>query len=143
MERMPPEPPLPPKVADIEKGFATVHDWLSHIINTKKPRKKISEYGFGVFRLKGHYILHLHGQNMYPVESKKYGNYSESRSDFGPFYFQLPKAYEALSLQQARDKVLAELKAFVGSGAFRQSYFADADNISFFSSGKEVIWNRN
>ena len=131
------EPPPPGLISK----FITVEDWLTNICENNKPKKAIAKYNFGLFEAKDDFTLFLARLNTYEVDK----NRSSTRIDFEPknMYFKLPKSYfKSLTREQLLIKLASDLKAFTKSTKFKNSFFIDANIISFDTNGT-TLWTRH
>lgn len=130
------EPPPP----DLTHRFATMSDWLTHIIDHDTPDRKIAKYNLVVFETenvakeKG-YSLCLTGENTYNVND----TLQKVRIEFTPaeMYFTLPeKEHEGLTRTQVFEKLTAQVNQFINTRKFKNSYLARARNFTTSWNGK-------
>lgn len=121
----------------LDSKFNTIADWLRNMCEHDKPEKQITRFNFGLFESADDYTLTLRGENTY-----EYAKYSRIRIEFTPVYtyFRLPKSYHELL---DRDRLLVDLKAelteFTKTKIFQSSFFTEADEVVFETTG-DVIW---
>jgi hypothetical protein len=127
----------PPPPVLVSK-YKTLEEWLVAICDNENPKASIDTYNFGVFESEGMYTVYLVGMNRY-----KEGNHLDSRIEFEPseMYFPMPKSeHEKLEREQVLDNIKAQLKDFINSEKFRNSFFARAKSINVRYSGE--IWSK-
>jgi hypothetical protein len=120
--------------------FRTLQDWLINICDKDKPQKSIAKYKFGLFESSNDYTIFLVGVNTYDEGNHRSGTHIE----FQPanMYFTLPKAYYGnLNRQQLLHKLTSQLKDFVNTEKFRNSFFIKANIVVFETSG-QTIWSK-
>jgi len=131
------EPPPP----NLTSKFKTLQDWLLNICDKDKPGKPIATYKFGLFESPNDNTLVLVGVNTY--DEGKYR--SINRIEFEPknMYFKLPKTYyESLNREQLLDTLASQLKDFVKTEKFKNSFFTKASVVVFETNG-QTIWSKH
>ena len=134
------EEDIPPPPSNWITKFKTMEEWLQDICKNDKPKKSISQYQVSLFESPEDYILALVGMNT-QVENK---NSIITRIEFEPLnmYFNLPKPFfKGLDRKQLLEKLTVQLKNFVKTEAFRNSFFTKANKIVFETNG-EMIWSK-
>jgi hypothetical protein len=130
------EPPPP----GFKSKFKSLTQWLTAVANGNQPRKMISKFGIGLFEAPDSYTLSLTGINTY----NEGVNLQSTRIDYTPrdMYCDLQKSYyQNLNREQLLAKIVAELKSFTQTSAFKNSFLAKADNMVLETNG-EVIWTK-
>lgn len=120
-------------------GFTNLEEWLVNICNDRKPQKPIDTYRFALFERQDAYILCFSGENTYE-ESK---THTATRIDFAPkdMYFQLPgEEYKNLGREEVLERLTFQLKEFVESDQFKQSFLREAKTITTDWAGE--IWSK-
>jgi hypothetical protein len=129
--------PLPPP--NLSSSFKTIDEWLSNICDNDGPEKAISRYTFGVFESPDEYVLFLVGWNTY-VE----GNHAVTQIDFEPsdMYFPLPlDQYKNMNRAQVFDELERQLREFLKSEKFKNSFLAEGKTIELAATG-EVLFQQ-
>ena len=130
------EPPPP----NLTSNFKNLQEWLVNICDDKKPNKSIADYEFGLFESPDDYTIFLVGINRY-----KKGDTSYTRIEFEPtnMYFPLPKGeYKNLNRDKLLNRLISQLKEFTETKKFKDSFFTDADKITFTTNG-QTIWSKS
>jgi len=130
------EPPPP----SFKSKFNSLTEWLTAVAKGNRPQKPVSQYNIGLFEAPGSYTLSLNGINTYNDGADRYS----TRIDYTPraMYCDLRKSYfRNLSRDQLLAKIVAELKSFTLTTAFKNSFLAKGGSIVFEVNG-EVIWAR-
>lgn len=134
------EDDIQPPPSRLTSKFKTIEDWLLDICENDKPKKSISQYRLSLFESPDDYTLALVGVNTY--EENK--NSIIIRIEFEPLnmYFNLPKPFfKGLDRKQLLEKLTGQLKDFVKTAKFKNSFFTKANKIVFQTNG-EMIWSK-
>lgn len=129
----------PPHVITPSK-FESINDWLKHICQSEKLEKPINHFKIGLIESPKENALYLIGRNLI-----KKGSTSHSTLDFEPkeMYFLISTdKYKNLGRKEMLEKLSLELKKFTETEAFKTSFFANATDLVFESTG-EVIWQKD
>ncbi|HEV2481906.1 MAG TPA: hypothetical protein VGS79_19705 [Puia sp.] len=122
-----------PPPFNTKPSFKNLEDWLVNVCHSQRPSKPISTYAFGVFESQHERVMLLVGMN-------KYDNYEKIEFQPPNKYFLLPQSdYEALNRDQLADKLTKQLRDFIATKEFQDSYMAEATSI--FLSGK-LVWTK-
>lgn len=133
------EDEITPPPPDLTSRFSSVEEWLSHLCNNEKPDSSITAYQFGLFQYDSSYAVSLVG-----IKEYSNGPHTVRRILFEPaeMYYPLPdSAYKGLSWQEANDKLTVQLKEFIDTDTFQESFFGLAQSITTGYNGKK-IWSR-
>jgi hypothetical protein len=123
--------PPPPYLKQV---FKRMEDWLIDICDSEKPKKSVSFYAVGLFESRTSRALFLVGMS-------KSNNREAIVFQPRNMYFILPpQESKDLNQQQMDDKLILELKNFVKTKYFLNSYLSEADSILF--RGKTLIWEK-
>lgn len=126
-------PPPPPELAS---RFASVQEWLIHMIGTEQPDSSVTTYQFDLFQSGSSYTVSLVGLIAFSS-----GTREVKRIHFQPsqMYYPLPESdYKGLSWQEANDKLTVQLKEFTRTGRFQNSFLAQARAITTGYNGAKI-----
>ncbi len=130
---------MPPPVI-LPSKFESINDWLTNICENEKLKKPINHFKIGLIESPKENALYLIGRNL--IEK---GDTSHSTLDFEPkeMYFLISSdKYKNLSRKEMLEKLALELKKFSETKAFKTSFFAEANDFTFETTG-EVIWQKD
>jgi hypothetical protein len=133
-----PEVPEPP--AHINSKFKTLQEWLNNICDSNQPQKPVSEFKFNFIQSSDKYIVYMVGINKYGKDENSISTYIEFQPN--DMYFILPKPeYDNLTNDQVREKLSSQLKKFVATEKFANSFLAKSKVIKLWFNN-ETIWQK-
>jgi hypothetical protein len=109
-------------------------EWISQIIKTEKPSKKIKGYYFGLFETDGkEYMMYLSGSKEFDVDDDDWA----CNNDFEPKekYLPLPQ-YKGFGWEDVLNQTINLLQRFIATDIYKNSFFAKAQGIAMgFDNG--------
>lgn len=122
----------------IKSRFKSLNEWLTGLTKEKGPLKSIDDYDFGFFTSSdSSQTMYLVGKNTFEAKDS-----SSITIDYTPknMYYPLPfNEYKNLSWGQIQDTLSRQLKTFIDTEEFKNSFLARANKISL---NGVVIWNK-
>jgi hypothetical protein len=120
-----------------------LQDWLQQLCETETPDDSIIAFYFGISEYAGGgYGIYLTGSERFDADDEDWA----TEDDYHPEerWFDLTdEEYNDLGWEAVLEKIIAELKDFSASEAFKASFFARAEAVATgFAGGDLIIINR-
>ena len=134
-ERAAPEPP-PPSFSC--SNSVTLQEWFFKLCDAVKPEKNVIAYNFGLFQTDSCYAIHLVDSIQYEKNDRDTARKNEP--DTSVSYYPLSKGeYEALEWKQVLNKIKSQVKEFLNTEKFKNSYLAKAETITMHFDDGDLL----